>query len=61
MPKIYVMTDHTGSWPVLWSGPRPPRDEPGKRSWSLVAEVRDDEVVPTLHAIARELENKQSE
>ena len=47
MAKLYVMTDHGGSYPVHWQEPEPPEDTPERR-WLLVAEVEDDQVAPVL-------------
>jgi hypothetical protein len=53
---IYVMTDQTGSWPVLWSDPLPPRSLPGHRTWRFVAKVDDAQIVPMLTALLRKRE-----
>ena len=39
--RVYVFTDATGSWPVLWRERRPPRESRGRR-WQLVAQVEDE-------------------
>jgi hypothetical protein len=47
VPRLYVFTDATGSWPVLWRERRPPRDSRGRR-WRLVAEVEDEHEAQAL-------------
>ncbi len=56
MNAIYVMTDQTGSWPVLRSDPLPPRNLPGRRTWRFVARVDDRQIVPMLTALLRKRE-----
>jgi hypothetical protein len=51
MNTIYVMTDRTGSRPVLWSADRPPASLPGHREWRLVAKVEDEKLASTLSAL----------
>jgi hypothetical protein len=55
MPTLYVMRDSAGPWPVLWREPEPPQDEPD-RTWDLVAELQEEEVVPALEALHRKRE-----
>jgi hypothetical protein len=56
MNAIYVMTDHTGSWPTVWGRALPPRSLPGRRTWRLAAVVGDDQIVPTLITPLRKCE-----
>jgi hypothetical protein len=53
MPQIYVMTDDTGSWPMIWSEGQPPKNQPGRRTWRFVAEVEEDQILPVLEALDR--------
>jgi len=51
-----VMTDDTGSWPVLRSDPLPPGNLPGRRTWRFVAKIEDREGVPMLTRLLRKRE-----